>query len=270
MEEIIRVADAGMYVSKHKGGDLVSTVEELSEGETNAVRRQLISSYIEGFLQREHTGPEHVDELIATLKKMCGEGERNTQALREAIEALTRASESREASTSGHGEMVGRYSEILARSLGWSPDEIRDLAFAARVHDVGKIFISEQVLNESSPRTEQETNLLKWHAWVGREVVATLPDSKKLQEAVQYHHEWFDGTGYPEGLRGDRIPLWARIIAIADAYVNMTTERPFAAAKTSEQALAELEKLSGTRFDGMLVRMLIRELKIEKATNWGS
>jgi diguanylate cyclase (GGDEF)-like protein len=270
MEEIIRVADAGMYVSKHKGGDLVSTVEELSEGETNAVRRQLISSYIEGFLQREHTGPEHVDELIATLKKMCGEGERNTPALREAIEALTRASESREASTSGHGEMVGRYSEILARSLGWSPDEIRDLAFAARVHDVGKIFISEQILNESSPRTEQETNLLKWHAWVGGEVVATLPDSKKLQEAVQHHHESFDGTGYPDGLRGDRIPLWARIIAIADAYVNMTTERSFAAAKTSEQALAELEKLSGTRFDGMLVRMLIRELKIEKATNWGS
>jgi diguanylate cyclase (GGDEF)-like protein len=270
MEEIIRVADAGMYVSKHKGGDLVSTVEELSEGETNAVRRQLISSYIEGFLQREHTGPEHVDELIATLKKMCGEGERNTAALREAIEALTRASESREASTSGHGEMVGRYSEILARSLGWSPDEIKDLAFAARVHDVGKIFISEQILNESSPRTEQETNLLKWHAWVGGEVVATLPDSKKLQEAVQHHHESFDGTGDPDGLRGDRIPLWARIIAIADAYVNMTTERSFAAAKTSEQALAELEKLSGTRFDGMLVRMLIRELKIEKATNWGS
>ena len=75
MEDIVRVADAGMYKSKHAGGDKVSTADELSEGETAAVRRRQISSYIEGFLQREHTGPEHLEELIATLKKMVGEGE---------------------------------------------------------------------------------------------------------------------------------------------------------------------------------------------------
>jgi diguanylate cyclase (GGDEF)-like protein len=269
MEDIIRVADAGMYVSKHAGGDRVSTAEDLSEGERGAVRRQLISGYIEGFLQREHTGPEHVNELIATLKKMCGDGERGADVLREAIETLTRAVESREISRSGHGEMVGRYSEILARSLGLPPEEISEVAFAARVHDVGKIFVSEQVLRESNPRTEQESNLLKWHAWAGGEVVSILPDSKKLLEAVQHHHESFDGAGFPEGLRGERIPLWARIVAIADAYVNMTTERSFAPAKTSEQALAELEKSSGTRYDGMLVRLLIRELKGEKASSWG-
>jgi diguanylate cyclase (GGDEF)-like protein len=269
MEDIIRVADAGMYVSKHAGGDRVSTAEDLSEGERGAVRRRRISGYIEGFLQREHTGPEYVDELIATLKRMCGDGERSADVLREAIETLTRAGESREVSRSGHGEMVGRYSEILARSLGLPLEEVSAVAFAARVHDVGKIFVSEQILRETSPRTEQESNLLKWHAWVGGEVVSILPDSKKLQEAVQHHHEAFDGTGYPEGLRGERIPLWARIVAIADAYVNMTTERSFASAHSSEQALAELEKASGTRYDGMLVRLFIRELKGEKASSWG-
>ena len=269
MEDIVRVADAGMYVSKHKGGDRVSTAEEIAEGETTAVRRRMISGYIEGFLQREHTGPEHLEELIATLKKMVGEGENNA-LLRDAMETLTSAAESREQYSSGHGEMVARYSEIIARALNLPPEEIADLSFAARVHDVGKIFVPERILNKPGPLTEDEHYLLKWHARVGGEILATLPEGKKLQEAVHHHHESFDGGGYPDGLRGDKIPLWARIMAITDAYVNMTSERSYAAAKTSEQALEELEKMSGTRYDGMLVRILLRALKAERASNWGA
>ncbi len=270
MEDIVRVADKGMYVSKHAGGDQVSTAGELSEGETAAVRRRLISGYIEGFLQREHTGPEHLEELISTLKKMVGDGDHNTVVLRDAIETLTGAAESREQNSSGHGEMVARYSEIVARSLGLPPEEVGDLSFAARVHDVGKIFVPERILNKPGPLTEDEHYLLKWHARVGGEILATLPEGKKLQEAVHHHHESFDGGGYPDGLRGEKIPLWARIMAITDAYVNMTSERSYAAAKTSEEALAELEKMSGTRYDGMLVRILLRALKGERASSWGS
>lgn len=267
VEDIIRVADAGMYVSKHAGGDRVSTAEEFAEGETAAVRRQLISGYIEGFLQREHTGPEHLEELISTLKKMSADEEDyNLHVLREAIETLTRAAESRELNGSGHGEMVGRYCELMARALGLSPEAVADLGYAARVHDVGKIFVPERTLNKSGPLTEDEFYLLKLHARVGAEILATIPESEKLQAAVEHHHEAFDGSGYPAGLRGEQIPLWARIMAIADAYVNMTTERSFAPAKSNQQALAELEKLSGTRYDGMLVRILIRELKAEKAS----
>ena len=269
VEDIIRVADAGMYVSKHAGGDRVSTAEEFAEGETAAMQRQLISGYIEGFLQREHTGPEHLEGLITTLKKLGGdEGDGDdADILRESIEALTHAAESRELNSSGHGDMVARYCEVVARPLGLPAEELADLTYAARVHDVGKIFVPEQTLNKSGPLTEDEFYLLKMHAHVGAEIVATVPGSEKLQKAVEHHHEAFDGAGYPAGLRGEQIPLWARIIAIADAYVNMTTERSFAAAKSSEQALAELERLSGTRYDGMLVRILIRELKAEKASS---
>ena len=108
------------------------------------------------------------------------------------------------------------------------------------------------------------------HAEWGRKSWPLCPRARNLREAVLHHHESFDGVGYPNGMRGEKIPLWARIMAITDAYVNMTSERSFAAAKTSEQALAELEKLSGTRYDGMLVRILIRELKAERTTSWGS
>lgn len=266
VEDIIRVADAAMYASKHAGGDRVSTAEELTDGSTAAAHRQLISGYIEGFLQREHTGPEHLEELVSTLKKLCSGEDSDVEMQRDAIEVLTQAAEAREANNSGHGEMTARYSEIMARALQLPPEEIDDLTYAARVHDAGKIFVPERILNKTGPLTEDEFYLVKVHTRVGAEIVGTLPNSEKLQKAIEHHHEAFDGSGYPLALRGEEIPLWARIVAIADAYVNMTTDRSFASAKTSEQALAELEKLSGIRFDGMLVRILARELKSEKAS----
>src|SRR6266852_3462483 len=113
-EDIIRVADAGMYVSKHAGGNRVSTAEEFGEGEGFAVQRQLISGYIEGFLQREHTGPEHLEELVRTLQKLGGRDDDsyNSHVLKESIEALNRAAELRELHAANHGEMVARYAEL--------------------------------------------------------------------------------------------------------------------------------------------------------------
>ena len=218
--------------------------------------------------------PSGVSLIAITLapndRKSAGaseEEDESVQILREAIEALTRAAELRELNSAGHGEMVARYSELMARALGLSAEEIDDLAYAAKVHDVGKIFVPERVLNKAGPLTDEEFYLVKMHAGVGGEIVATLPASDTLRAAVEHHHESFDGTGYPAGLQGEQIPLWARILAIADAYVNMTTERSFAPAKTSGQALAELERLSGIRYDGMLVRVLLRQLKTERASS---
>ena len=148
--------------------------KNLPEGETAAVRRQLISGYIEGFLQREHTGPEHVEELISTLKKMVGEGDRNALVLREAIETLTSAAESRELNSAGHGEMVARYSEIIARSLGpaaggrsptW-PSPPGCMTWA-------RSLFPKRILNKPGPLTEDEFYVLKMHAQVGGEILAT-------------------------------------------------------------------------------------------------
>jgi diguanylate cyclase (GGDEF)-like protein len=269
-EDIIRVADAGMYAAKHQGGNQVSKVEEFGEGEHFATQRQQLSTYIEGFLQREQTGPDDLDELVNMLRKLCGgDDDCNVQVLKESIEVLTRAAESREFHASGHGDMVGRYADLVGRALALPPDEVVELVYAARVHDVGKIFVPERVVTKTGPLTDEEFALMKQHARVGAEIVATIPGSVLLQKAVEHHHEAFDGSGYPNGLRGEQIPLWARILGLADAFVNMTTERSFAPAKTTEQALAEIEKMSGTRYDGMLVRVLIRQLKAGKAQSLG-
>ena len=268
IEDIIRVADAGMYVSKRSGGDRVSTAQEFVEGQDFARQRQQISAYIEGFLQREHTGPEHLEELTSTLFKLCGGNEDcNVPVLKEAIESLSRAAESRELQTAGHGDLVARYSEVIARALGLSPEETADLVYAARVHDVGKIFVAERVLNKPGPLGEDEFLQVKMHAHVGAAIVGTIPHSAMMREAIEHHHQRFDGSGYPDGLRGEQIPLWARIVALADAYANMVTEQSFSAARTPDQALDELSKMSGTRFDGMLVRLLMRGLKSERMSS---
>ncbi len=101
----------------------------------------------------------------------------------------------------------------------------KELVYAARVHDVGKIFIPDRILNKAGPLTEDEYYLVKMHSRVGAEIVATIPNGESLQAAVAHHHEAMDGSGYTSGLRGEEIPLWARIICLADAYVNMTTDR---------------------------------------------
>jgi len=265
IEDIIRVADAGMYVSKRSGGNMVSTAQEFVESQDSQGQRQQISAYIEGFLQREHTGPEQLEELTSTLFKLCGGAEDcNVPLLKEAIESLSRAAESRELRTAGHGDLVARYTEIIARALRLSSQEAADLVYAARVHDVGKIFISERILNKPGPLSDDEFEQLKLHALVGAEIVSTIPHSAMMREAVAHHHQRFDGSGYPDNLRGEEIPLWARIIALADTYANMLTEQSVSSTRTSDQALDDLAKMSGTSFDGMLVRLLLRGLKSER------
>jgi diguanylate cyclase (GGDEF)-like protein len=271
IEDIIRVADAGMYVSKRSGGDRVSTAEELSDGQDFARQRQQVSAYIEGFLQREHTGVEHLEELTTTLRKLCGgDADLNVNLLRESIEALSRACESRELLSTGHGDLTARYTEILARALGLTSQETESLVYAARIHDVGKIFVADHILNKPGPLTSQEYQKLKTHAHVGAEIVATLPQSGMMRDAIEHHHECFDGSGYPEGLRGEQIPLWARIIALTDAYANMRAEHSISAPRTPDQALDDLAKMSGIRLDGMLVRLFLRELKTERASPLGT
>ena len=174
------------------------------------------------------------------------------------------AAESRELQTAGHGDLVARYSEVLARALGLSSEETADLVYAARVHDVGKIFVAEQILNKPGPLSDQDFFQVKLHAHIGAEIVGTIPRSDMMRQAIEHHHQRFDGSGYPDGLRGEEIPLWARIIGLTDAYANMVTEQSFSAARTPDQALDELAKMSGTRFDGMLVRLLFRSLKAER------
>ena len=132
---------------------------------------------------------------------------------------------------------------------------------------MGKIFISETILNKPGPLNDDEFLQVKMHPQIGAEIIGIIPHSTMMREAIEHHHQRFDGSGYPDGWCGEQIPLWARIIGLTDAYANMVTEQSFSAARTPDQALDELVKMSGTRFDGMLVRILLRGMKSERASS---
>jgi HD-GYP domain-containing protein (c-di-GMP phosphodiesterase class II) len=261
----MRVADAGMYVSKHAGGNKVATADEFVEGQNTLVQRQVIKAYVEGFLQREHYGPEYTAELVSTLKSFADkEAGGDREVMMDAILALNRASESRELFASGHGDQVARHTDVIARELGIQGKELDDLIFAARIHDVGKIVVPEKILNKPAMLTEDEHYLVAMHANVGAEIIDAIPDAQNIRQMVRHHHEAFDGTGYPDGLKGEEIPLHARIIAVAEAYTSMMVERSYRSARSQADAVRELESRSGSQFDGMLVRILIRQFKAER------
>src|SRR5205814_1629217 len=155
-------------------------------------------------------GPEDLEELVSTLRKLCGGREElDRLALKEGIETLTRAAEMREPHADGHGEQCAHYAAVIARGLSLSPQDVQNVTFAARVHDVGKLFIPDRILNKPGPLTDSEYDIVKTHPGVSAEVVRAIPDSRMLEQAVEFHHEAFDGTGYPAGLQGENIPLWA-------------------------------------------------------------
>ena len=265
MEDIIRVADAGMYISKHAGGNKVSHVEPSQETMYQGEQRQVIAAYLEAFLRRDYV-PSAEDIVGAMSKIELAVTDRDpTVALMDAARTINRTVESREMHASGHGEIVASYADAVGRELSFSEQELRDLVFAAQVHDLGKIILPEKLLNKAGALTFDEFQLVKSHAAVGAQILGTIPGAENAQKFVLHHQERFDGGGYPEGLKGEEIPLGARIVAVAEAYVNMTADRPYANGKTPAEAMQELEKFSGTQFDGMLVRVLIKQLKGERA-----
>jgi diguanylate cyclase (GGDEF)-like protein len=262
VEDILRMADAGMYISKHAGGNRVSTAGDFATTEKLSPK-QLANLYVEGFLRREESGPASVDELLATLNRLSAavRPEQRGEALRDAIRSLTRTAETREMHCMGHGEQVAHYAELLGAEMGMPPDELADLVFAAAVHDVGKLVVPENILNKPGALTEAEYRIVQTHVQISGQIVGVLPDAERLRLMVAHHHERFDGSGYPAGLRGELIPLGARILAVAEAYVSMILDRPYADTRTPAEALAEMERLSGAQFDGLLVRILMKHVQ---------
>ncbi len=247
MEDLIRVADAGMYVSKHAGGNQVSTSNAFGEGP--AVQRQLVSGYIEGFLQREHNGPEHLEELVTTLRKLCGREDeyRSTSDERGDRSAVARSRTARALHSGTWRAMCALCRASSRADSTFRRRKWKTSCLLARVHDVGKLFIPERILNKAGALTEDEFAVIKTHPQVGADVLRAIPEIERVAQAIESHHEAVDGSGYPLGLKGEVIPLYGRILAVADAYANMTSDRSFSLAKTEEQAMAELEKLSGTQ-----------------------
>lgn len=173
------------------------------------------------------------------------------------ITALADAVEAKDPYTHGHCERVARYAARIAERLDL-PDQDRGVVYyAALLHDVGKIAVSDGLLNKPGALMAEERELVRSHVRVGYDLISKIPVLSTVADAVLHHHEWYDGSGYPTGLEGEDIPLAARIVSVADAFGAMIDRRSYKEAYSIEQARAELERCSGTQFDPQIVRLFI-------------
>lgn len=176
--------------------------------------------------------------------------------VRQLIETLAAVVDARDAYTFGHSTQVMEYATAMARQLGYSNRELDLLSRAALLHDIGKIGIPESVLFKPGRLTDDEYALMKQHAVIGYRIISRIPSLSHAAQVVLQHHEWYDGAGYPHGLHGDQIMRDARIVAVADALETMISDRPYRRGRSLNEALAEIQRCSGTQFDPAVVQAL--------------
>lgn len=181
------------------------------------------------------------------------------------VYALAAAVDAKDHYTHGHSTTVMKYSMKIAEAMGLSDEDVETIKFAGLLHDIGKIGISENIINKPGKLTNEEFTVIKMHPQLGANIISKIDSLKKLVPLVLSHHEWFNGAGYPLGLRGEEVMLGARIISVADAYSTMTSKRPYREERSMEYAVNEMIKCSGQQFDPKVISVFLKVLKEEEA-----
>jgi putative nucleotidyltransferase with HDIG domain len=195
-----------------------------------------------------------VEERTAQLK---GALEQIEQSYDDTLEALGGALDLRDAETEGHCKRVTAFTIAIAKAMKVDPLVLPQIARAAFLHDIGKMAIPDQILRKPGPLTPEETAIMRTHCEIGHDMVTRIAFLREAAEIVLSHQEYFDGTGYPHGLRGDSIPLGARIFAVADALDAMINDRPYRKAFTISYARDEIHRCAGTQFDPKVVEVFL-------------
>ncbi|HET7463272.1 MAG TPA: HD domain-containing phosphohydrolase [Longimicrobium sp.] len=181
------------------------------------------------------------------------------------VSILADAVEAKDPYTHGHCEMASRYARLVAEKMGLAAHDQALVCYSALLHDVGKIGVSDGVLNKPGPLLPEEMELMRAHVRVGHDLLRNVPVLEQVAEVVLHHHERYDGDGYPDGLRGDEIPLASRIVAVVDAYCAMITRRSYKEAYTESHARDEVRRCAGSQFDPEVVDAFLHVLATPQA-----
>ncbi len=268
-QELIQVADSSMYLSKHQGGNSVSTAEQGDPNDRKMWKKDVLEAYLGVTLKRLFsTGPQAFEEIYRRLEQFTrsltehvGTSEALPPAVVDTVTSLALAIDAKDQYTQGHSQKVSAYAVMIAQALAMTPPQIEEIRLAALLHDIGKVGIPETILNKSGPLDAIEWDTMKTHTELGAKILEPLQPMKDIRLMVRHHHEFYDGTGYPDRLEGELIPYGARVIAIADAYDTITSERSYKKPRSSEDAFAELERCAANQFDPALVRVFIDTMR---------
>jgi len=285
-QELIQVADSSMYLSKHQGGNAVSTADQFSLDDSKQWKREVLDAYLGVTLKRlSATGPDALVEIHSRVEQFaralaqtetdsrqygsdktkeeasCSDCEPLPPIVLDTLTSLALAVDAKDQFTQGHSHKVSSYAVLIAEAIGLASSDVEAVRLGAMLHDVGKVGIVESILNKNGPLNSEEWETMKRHVEYGAKLLEPLRGTEKVREMVAHHHEFFDGSGYPKGLTGSQIPVGARIIAIADAYDTITSERSYKKARTPEEAFQELNRCGQAQFDPELVQIFISRLR---------
>lgn len=254
-EKLLILAEQAMYISQAKGyKEGMSAI--VSSSDFNFWADDALNSFAEVIAKRHaQLGIDFEEELV---HKFNNEKIISYNHLLELANSLAGAIDAKDPYTKGHSTSVSRYSEALARAINLPEDEVQKITLGALLHDVGKIGIPENVLKKPDRLSDEEWKVMRQHPIIGAEkVLAPNEALRELIPMVKYHHEHIDGSGYPEKLKGDQIPLEAKIIAVADTYHALISDRPYRKGLSVEKACEILKEGAGKQWDSDLVRHFI-------------
>jgi len=215
-----------------------------------------------------NTMSDELERFVADLKRAA---EENRELFMGSIQMLAGAVDEKDPYTRGHSDRVTRYSLLIAKEMNQADEFIETLRISAQLHDVGKIGIEDHILKKPGALTEEEFEVMKTHTTKGANILRPVTQLAEMLPGIELHHEALDGRGYPYGLQGDQIPLQARVIAVADTFDALTTNRPYQQAHTPEQALQIIKNIAGKRLDPQAVQALLAvyargEIRIQRFT----
>lgn len=194
-----------------------------------------------------------IQHYVSDLERAAKE---NRQLFMESIEMIAAAVDAKDPYTKGHSKRVSQYSVILAKELGLPEDEVEKILISATLHDVGKIGVEDRVLKKPGVLTNEEFEIMKRHTVMGFEIVRQVKRLEEMLPGIRWHHEALNGKGYPDGMKGDELPLMVRIIAVADTFDAVTTDRPYQAGRDFPSGLEILRKHAGSKYDPIVVDAL--------------
>jgi two-component system, cell cycle response regulator len=267
----LAVACEGRGIAARLGGDefCVLLHGAVSADEAHALMGEALSDHGEGFSITCASGvvaiPEEAQDpagalRLADARMYAAKGNQRASAERWMSRALTRMLDERHPGLGSHLEEVATLAVACAEALGMSEDEVALVRRAAELHDIGKVGIPSEILTKQGPLNVEEWAFMRRHSLIGERILAGVPSLERVAAMVRSSHERWDGTGYPDGLSGEEIPLGARIIFVADAFCAMSEARPYAEARSVASARRELRACSGTQFDPAVVSAFLSVL----------
>ncbi len=204
---------------------------------------------------------KHMIELDRLQKNLAEEVEKKTKENEKlfihVVSSLAAAIDAKDTYTNGHSGRVAKYAKEIARRTGYTEKEQNDIYMMGLLHDVGKIGVPDAVINKPTGLSDEEFDLIKNHPAMGARILGTIQEMPSLSRGARWHHEKYDGSGYPDGLKGEDIPKEARIIAVADAYDAMTSHRSYRSALTQEKVRSEIVKGKGSQFDPVFADVML-------------